>query len=56
MEAMEFYESMAKAIKERDHALNMVTKWQTKVLDADLAIESLIKQQEQPTVTQATEV
>lgn len=48
MEAMEFYESMSQAIKARDHARNMVTRWRAKELDADLAIEALVKEQEQP--------
>ena len=46
MGAMEFYESMAKAIKDRDHARNMVVKWRAKELDADLAIEALVAQQD----------
>lgn len=50
MGAMEFYESMAKAIKARDHARNMVVKWRAKELDAELEIEALVKQQDESTV------
>lgn len=50
MGAMEFYEQMAQAIKARDHARNMVVKWRAKELDADLAIEALVKEQDEPTV------
>lgn len=49
MGAMEFYEEMAKAIKDRDHANNMVLKWTTKAEEAGLKIEQLIIEQEQLT-------
>lgn len=57
MGAMEFYEEMAKAIKDRDHARNMVTKWNTKALEAEYRIEALVAEQERTgEVSQATEV
>lgn len=49
MGAMEFYEEMAKAIKDRDHANNMVAKWTKKAADAEVLIEALVTQQEQAT-------
>lgn len=46
MGAMEFYEEMAKAIKARDHAKNMVMKWMKQSEDAEAKIEELVAQQE----------
>lgn len=45
MEPMKFYEEMASLIKGRDHAKNMVIKWQKKAEDLEAAIEELVAEQ-----------
>lgn len=55
MGAMEFYEEMAKAIKDRDHANSMVIKWMAKAEEAGLAIERLIIQQDGLQATRVSE-
>lgn len=47
MDAMKFYEEMAKAIKDRDHANSMAAKWTTKASEAEAKIDQLVAEQDQ---------
>lgn len=54
MSNSQWYESMAKAMKAREHALIALERWQGKLTEAEAEIKELATQ-EQPTETQVTE-
>ena len=41
----QWYEAMGKRMKERDHALSMIERWQKKLSDAEEQIQALTAEQ-----------